>query len=774
MLGAAALVGAVLATSGLGGKPNEAEAANGADFNPGMIISDEIFYNPWTMSVDGIQAFLNERVPTCRAGYTCLKDHWETTRSQPARSEGCAPYAGQWESAARIIYKVAVACGINPQALIVLLEKEQGLVSASAPTTRQYRSATGYGCPDTADCDANYYGFFNQVYNAAWQFKKYRANPSIRGYQAGRTNTILWHPNTACGSSQVYIENQATAGLYVYTPYRPNKAALDNLYGTGDGCSSYGNRNFWRMFTDWFGSTSAPSATPAPPAPPLDSAPLVYAIEADGDLQRYSGTGQGGWLAPVKSGIGWTSMRHVTGAGDLDGDANRDLIAIDGAGVLWSYPTDGMGRFLNRVRLGAGLGGATALVSAGDFNTDGAQDFFVREADGSLVLYANNGTGQFAPKRVGIGWGSFTALVGGIDVDGDGAADVLARAADGGLWLYPGNGRAGWGAAKRVGNGWNMMNAIVSPGDFNSDGFDDLLARAGNGDLWFYPGTGAAGWLAPRRVGNGWQGMVSLSGPGRPASAPVALTGGIGDVTGNGSGDILARTKDGTLWLYPTDGRGSWLKPSQLAAGWSAMTAIFPGGDFDRNGRRDIFARDGAGDLWRYEVDGAGRLTAGVKSGNGWGSFTALVGALDANNDRRSDVLARDAAGRLWLYPGNGAGGFGQPAQIGSGWAGMARIISPGDFDGDGLSDLIAISSGGDALLYSGNGAKGFTARKIGQGWGGMALAFSPGDFDGDLHPDVIARSADGGLWLYPGNGTGGWKAPKRIGTGWGSMDLID
>src|SRR5690606_3156716 len=25
--------------------------------------------------------------------------------------------------------------------------------------------------------------------------------------------------------------------------------------GTGNSCSSYGNRNFWRIFTDWFGST---------------------------------------------------------------------------------------------------------------------------------------------------------------------------------------------------------------------------------------------------------------------------------------------------------------------------------------------------------------------------------------------------------------------------------------------------------------------------------------------------------------------------------------
>jgi hypothetical protein len=74
-------------------------------------------------------------------------------------------------------------------------------------------------------------------------------------YQPG-SNIILWHPNSGCGTSELNLLNRATAALYNYTPYRPNQAALNNLYGTGDGCSSYGNRNFWRDFTDWFGSTT--------------------------------------------------------------------------------------------------------------------------------------------------------------------------------------------------------------------------------------------------------------------------------------------------------------------------------------------------------------------------------------------------------------------------------------------------------------------------------------------------------------------------------------
>ncbi|GAA1943353.1 hypothetical protein [Agromyces allii] len=249
----AGLLTAMPSLTGTGTQPADAAVASG--FDPGNIMSDGVFYDSSTMTVAAVQSFLNARVPTCRAGYTCLKSYRQSTAAQPARSEGCSATAATTnETAASIIVRVGKACGINPRVLIVLLEKEQGLVSDTWPTARQYRSATGYGCPDTADCDANYYGFFNQVYNASWQFKKYQARPD-RAYAAGRWNTIYWHPNAGCGTSSVYIQNQATAGLYLYTPYRPNSAALANLYGTGDGCSSYGNRNFWRIFTDWFGST---------------------------------------------------------------------------------------------------------------------------------------------------------------------------------------------------------------------------------------------------------------------------------------------------------------------------------------------------------------------------------------------------------------------------------------------------------------------------------------------------------------------------------------
>jgi hypothetical protein len=255
---------------------NSAEALSGADFKAGRIIDNSVFYNSNTMSATQIQNFLNSKVPVCDTNhaktsssndsgppYTCLKDYRQNTTNIAPESELCGGYTGASnESAATIIYKVAKSCGINPQVLLVMLQKEQSLITDDWPWEIQYQKAMGAFCPDTAPCDPQYAGFFYQVYYGAHRFKVYAANPDSFNYRAGRNNKIYYHPDLArCGSSTVYIENQATANLYIYTPYQPNQAALDDLYGSGDNvsggayCSSFGNRNFWRMFNDWFGST---------------------------------------------------------------------------------------------------------------------------------------------------------------------------------------------------------------------------------------------------------------------------------------------------------------------------------------------------------------------------------------------------------------------------------------------------------------------------------------------------------------------------------------
>jgi len=247
-----AVAGALLTATAT---PQRAEAASLAGFDPGYIISDSVFFNENAMGEAQIQAFLRGQTPNCAQslGYACLANYSESTTSRAA-STRCAAYTGgASEPASRIIDKVAKACGVNPQVILVTLQKERGLITKGSPSSADYKVAMGYGCPDTAACDSLYFGFFNQVYSAASQFIRYGVNPTTWRYRVGNVG-VQFHPNAGCGSTTVNIRNQATANLYNYTPYQPNAAALAAGYGIGDACSSYGNRNFFNYFSDWFGS----------------------------------------------------------------------------------------------------------------------------------------------------------------------------------------------------------------------------------------------------------------------------------------------------------------------------------------------------------------------------------------------------------------------------------------------------------------------------------------------------------------------------------------
>lgn len=246
------------------GSEQSAEAVDYSGFRAGRIISDDQFFNGAAMNEAQIQSFLEQKVPYCPPGRQCLRDYRQATTSRGA-DEACAAYrSAGTETAAQIIAKVSVACGISPKVVLVMLEKEQTLVTRTDTTSSSWawKASMGYACPDSgpggsANCDSQYYGFFNQVYNGVRQLKRYGISSTFSWFPVGRTSQIQYHPNTGCGTKPVYIENKATAALYYYTPYTPNDAALAAGYGTGNSCSSYGNRNFYGFYSDWFGDPNA-------------------------------------------------------------------------------------------------------------------------------------------------------------------------------------------------------------------------------------------------------------------------------------------------------------------------------------------------------------------------------------------------------------------------------------------------------------------------------------------------------------------------------------
>jgi hypothetical protein len=334
---------------------HNAAALSPSQFNPGNIIDDSVFFNTSSMSVTDIQNFLNVQVPSCdtsglvnvsyyyntstgkvsfsniiggtyvttsRATYgtrydvwtnrsdggapfVCLHDYSQSTPSMAVDASLCNAYNGGVKSAAQILYDVSQACGINPQVLLVLLDKEQSLVTDTWPQGIQYQSATGYACPDSGPCDSNYAGFFNQIYYAARQYKKYARDSNSYSYAPGKTWNLQYNPDTRCGSSSVYIQNQATADLYIYTPYQPNAATLNMELAGGpsvssaySSCGAFGNINFLVNFTKWFGPTIGPLIKTA------DSGSLYY---SDGTTKYFVPSMD----IAAEYGLGLSSVRTV-------------------------------------------------------------------------------------------------------------------------------------------------------------------------------------------------------------------------------------------------------------------------------------------------------------------------------------------------------------------------------------------------------------------------------------------------------------------------------
>ena len=231
-------------------------------FDPGLIVSDFVMGNSNAMTEKEIQEFLTSK-NSCKntdqdyyndlvekyPGYTW---HFENDHFVCISEElfGDGEIIGEGETAAHIIWQAAKDYEINPQVLLVLLEKETSLVTDPIPNNKDYRKATGYGCPDTAACSEKYYGFKNQIRSAAAMFHTVLTG-GWTNYPLGE-NYIQYNPDPNCGGSTVEIKNLATSALYRYTPYQPNQATLDAGRGTAE-CGAYGNRNFYIYYSEWFG-----------------------------------------------------------------------------------------------------------------------------------------------------------------------------------------------------------------------------------------------------------------------------------------------------------------------------------------------------------------------------------------------------------------------------------------------------------------------------------------------------------------------------------------
>ncbi|MFG2903152.1 FG-GAP repeat domain-containing protein [Streptomyces zaomyceticus] len=256
---------------------------------------------------------------------------------------------------------------------------------------------------------------------------------------------------------------------------------------------------------------------------------------------------------------------------------------------------------------------------AHDYDDDGAPDLIARDKDGWISPIAtrwDDATGRLVPldiRHSRSGWNVYDRLESVGDIAGSNVADLVTRDRDGVLWLHRGTSsqaNPGFEPRVRIGGGWNTYTQLTGGSDLTGDGRADLVAVDKLGDLYLYRANGSttAPFEPRKKIGHGWGIYNQLTATGQ--------------IGGGSAGDLVARDKDGVLWLYLGKGDGTFAPRTKIGGGWNVYADIVGIGDGNKDGRPDVYARTpqgaaffyaGTGD-WKAPFKPRGSTAAGVAS----------------------------------------------------------------------------------------------------------------------------------------------------------------
>lgn len=251
-------------------------------------------------------------------------------------------------------------------------------------------------------------------------------------------------------------------------------------------------------------------------------------------------------------------------AAALPGDAQiNPLFGVNGAGDLYSYDPDFEGGLTARWEAGYGWETARAMTQV-DQDADGFSDGIWHVTSGGQLYYGPWNTTEH--HFVGNGWKIYNQLFSPANVGGAAADDLLARDESGVLWLYLGYGDGTLTKRYRVGGGWNIYTHITGKGDLTGDGKADIVAKDTSGVLWLYKGTGdrKAPFSSRTRIGGGWNMFNNIVS--------------VGDIDIDGITDLVARDKNGALYLYKGTGNAAAPFKSRVKignSGWNTYRLMF-------------------------------------------------------------------------------------------------------------------------------------------------------------------------------------------------------
>ena len=241
----------------------------------------------------------NPRCRSARSGYTCLKDWHDTSRTTSADADVRRLF--RRHPRARVDDRLQGRPGMRDQSTGPSGDAAEGAGTGDPHVAErlEIHDRHGAGVPRHRGCDTRYYGFFNQVYGAAWQLKRY-ANPAgtsrtSRGTPRGTPGTsgTTRTPDAVprrCTSRIRRLLTSTTTRLTSRTrpPCAPDTARATDAPPTATATSTT---------TSTTGSLGA-----GPDHHPLDTSSYVIALDGAGVLWGYPYGTTGGWGPPRQIG----------------------------------------------------------------------------------------------------------------------------------------------------------------------------------------------------------------------------------------------------------------------------------------------------------------------------------------------------------------------------------------------------------------------------------------------------------------------------------------
>ncbi|MFF4041028.1 FG-GAP-like repeat-containing protein [Streptomyces sp. NPDC001816] len=366
--------------------------------------------------------------------------------------------------------------------------------------------------------------------------------------------------------------------------------------------------------------------------PATDIAVLGARTEPSVGLVDPSSSWDGTWWLS-KPAASWTLVlrNKATGATvrTLSGGAAHDAVhaSWNGRTSTGAYVPNGTYGWTLTVAPGDGHGASAtssgtlkltggAAVRRDHVGSDGVGDLLTLTSKGALSFHRGDGAGKFSTKTSASGWPASITVVPFGDLNGDRCNDVLVRFSSGALRAYrPGCGKALTTTTPYTTlgtSGWNQYNVLTSPGDITGDGRADLIARqASTGDIYLYKATSSGKPSARVKIFSKWSGYKKIVG--------------VGDLNGDGYGDLLAQDTSNRLWRYVGTATGGFRARVKVADNWGASYNVVVGaGDITGDGRADIVSRDTSGKLWRNNGDGKGSFGPRTGIAAEWQGYKAL------------------------------------------------------------------------------------------------------------------------------------------------------